>query len=118
MDLDSRAQYKLVSVGYSEVNFEEYRRIVDVLGSLIGRYDHKTLEMWCSRICDPFRKILEENPKILSKNGFITMYGSYMKVIVKFTVIYQIIYIVAYVTPWYLYLESIQDVLITIKITT
>ena len=75
MDLDSRAQYKLVSVGYSDVNFEEYRRIVDALGSLTGRYDHETPEMWCSRICDPFRKILEENPRILSKNGFITMYG-------------------------------------------
>ncbi|CAB4424642.1 unnamed protein product [Rhizophagus irregularis] len=24
---------------------------------------------------DPFRKILEENPRILSKNGYITMYG-------------------------------------------
>src|SRR6266542_1413033 len=31
--------------------------------------------MWCSRIHDPFKKILEENPRILSKNGFITMYG-------------------------------------------
>ena len=30
--------------------------------------------MWCSRICNPFRKILEENPKILSKNGYIIMY--------------------------------------------
>ena len=75
MDLDSRAQYKLVSVGYSDVNFEEYRRIVDALGPLTGRYDHETPEMWCSHIRDLFRKILEENPRILSKNGFITMYG-------------------------------------------
>ncbi len=30
--------------------------------------------MWCSYIRNPFRKILEENPRILSKNGFITMY--------------------------------------------
>src|SRR6266496_4937927 len=75
MDLDSRTYYKLVRVSYSDLNFEEYRRIVDALGLLAGRYDHKTPEMWCSRICDPFRKILEENPKILSKNGFITMYG-------------------------------------------
>src|SRR6266496_2193242 len=29
--------------------------------------------MWCSRIHDPFRKILEENPGILSKNGYISM---------------------------------------------
>ena len=32
--------------------------------------------MWCSRIRDPFRKILEDNPRILSKNGYITMYGN------------------------------------------
>ena len=31
--------------------------------------------MWCSHIRDPFRKILEENPRILSKNGYIIMYG-------------------------------------------
>ena len=31
--------------------------------------------MWCSRIRDPFRKILEENPRILSKNGYIIMCG-------------------------------------------
>ena len=75
MDLDSRAQYKLVSVGYNDVNFEEYRRILEVLCPLGERYDHETPEMWCSRVRDPFRKILEENPRILSKNGFITMYG-------------------------------------------
>ena len=45
MDLDSRAQYKLVSVGYSDINFKVYRRIVDVLGPLTGRYDHETPEM-------------------------------------------------------------------------
>src|SRR3989442_15638281 len=75
MDLDSRAHYKLVSVGYNDVNFEEYRRILEVLCPLGERYDHETPEMWCSRVRDPFRKILEENPRILSKNGFITMYG-------------------------------------------
>jgi hypothetical protein len=33
--------------------------------------------MWCSRIRDPFRKILKENQNlgILSGNGYITMYG-------------------------------------------
>ncbi|RIA79606.1 hypothetical protein C1645_794065, partial [Glomus cerebriforme] len=31
--------------------------------------------MWCSRIRNPFRKILEENPRILSKNGYIIMCG-------------------------------------------
>src|SRR6266480_223822 len=75
MDLDSRAQYKLVSVGYSDVNFEEYRRILEALCPLGERYDHETSEMWCSRIRIPFRKILEENPRILSKNGYIIMYG-------------------------------------------
>src|SRR5207248_3349657 len=75
MDLDSRAQYKLVSVGYSDVNFEEYRRILEALCPLGERYYHETPEMWCSRIRDPFRKILEENPRILSGNGYITMCG-------------------------------------------
>src|SRR5436305_14737218 len=75
MDLDSRAYSKLVGVSYSDVNFEVYRRIVDALGLLTGRYNHETPEMWCSRICDPFRKILEENPRIVSKNGYIIMYG-------------------------------------------
>ena len=75
MDLDSRAQYKLVSVGYSDENFEEYRRILEALCPLGERYDHETPEMWCSRICGPFRKILEENPRILSKNGYIIMRG-------------------------------------------
>src|SRR5581483_7792701 len=76
MDLDSKAQYKLVSVDYSDVNFEIYRRILDALSPLAERYDHKTPEMWCSRIRDPFRKILENNPRILSKNGYITMHGN------------------------------------------
>src|SRR6266536_27902 len=71
MDLDSRTYSKLVRVSYSDLNFKEYRRI----GPLAGRYDHETLEMWCSRIRDPFRKILEENPRILSKNGYIIICG-------------------------------------------
>src|SRR5437016_14651827 len=75
MDLDSRAQYKLVSVGYSDVNFEEYRRILEALCPLGERYDHETPEMWCSRIRDPFRRILENNSGILSKNGYIKMCG-------------------------------------------
>ncbi|GES96959.1 hypothetical protein GLOIN_2v1479550 [Rhizophagus clarus] len=35
------------------------------------KYDNETPEMWCSRIRGPFRKILEENPEIFSKNGYI-----------------------------------------------
>jgi hypothetical protein len=74
MDLDSRAQYKLVSEGYSDINFEEYRRILEALCPLGEQYDHETPEMWCSHIRDLFRKIFEENLRILSKNGYITMY--------------------------------------------
>jgi len=76
MDLDSRAQYKLCQISYSDVNFEKYRRLVDTLGPLTVRRDHETSEMWCSHIHGPFRKIFEENPRILSKNGYITMYGN------------------------------------------
>ena len=75
MDLDSRAQYKLVSVGYSDENFKEYRRILEALCPLGERYDHETPEMWCSHIRDPFKKILKENLRTLSGNGYITMYG-------------------------------------------
>src|SRR3989337_1751581 len=75
MDLDSSTYYKLRSVSFSNPNFKEYRRIIEALCLLGERYDHETPEMWCSRICDPFRKILKENPRILSGNGYITMYG-------------------------------------------
>src|SRR6266542_3507391 len=73
MDLDSRAQYKLVSVGYNDVNFKEYRRILEALCPLSERYDHETSEIWCFRIRSLFRKILKENPRIFSKNGYIIM---------------------------------------------
>ncbi|GET56507.1 hypothetical protein GLOIN_2v1848416 [Rhizophagus irregularis DAOM 181602=DAOM 197198] len=29
--------------------------------------------MWCSRVRYPFKKLLEYNPKYISKNGFIQM---------------------------------------------
>jgi len=74
MDLDSRAQYKLVSIGYSNINFRKYRRILKALCPLDEWYDHETSEMWCSRIRGLFRKILEENSRILSKNRFIIIY--------------------------------------------
>ncbi|GET54281.1 hypothetical protein GLOIN_2v1764122 [Rhizophagus irregularis DAOM 181602=DAOM 197198] len=54
---------------------EEYIRIIVAILPLAEKHDHETPEMWCSRIRDPFRKILEENPRILSKNGYITIYG-------------------------------------------
>ena len=76
MDLDSSAYYKLWSVRLGDVNFEEYQRIFGALCLLRDRYDYETPEMWCSRIRVPFRKILEENPRIFSKNGYITMHGN------------------------------------------
>jgi hypothetical protein len=76
MDLDSRAYYKFILVGHSNVNFEEYQRILEALGPLAERQDHEIPEMWCSRICNPFRKILKENPRFLSGNGYIPMYGN------------------------------------------
>ncbi|GBC35148.1 uncharacterized protein OCT59_023074 [Rhizophagus irregularis] len=79
MDLDSSAYYKLSSVRLGNVNFKEYQRISGELGLLRDRYDYETPEMWCSRIRIPFRKILEENPRIFSKNGYITMIGKHIK---------------------------------------
>ncbi len=75
MDLDSRTYFKLNHVSYGDENFEKYGRIVDAIWPLTKRRDHETPEMRYSRILDPFRKILEENPRILSKNGYIVMCG-------------------------------------------
>ncbi|PKC69970.1 hypothetical protein RhiirA1_391695 [Rhizophagus irregularis] len=76
MDLDGRAYSKLHGVSYGDINFEKYRNIVDALWPLSHMRDHETPEMWYSRIRGPFRKILEENSEILSKNGYITMHGN------------------------------------------
>ena len=62
MDLDSRAYSKLIREHNTHGGSEECIRIVRALGLLADRYDHETPEMWCSRIRDPFRKILKENP--------------------------------------------------------
>src|SRR6266542_1995533 len=75
MDLDSKAYSKLIDAWNTHGCSEDYRRILERLSPLTKRHDHETPEMWCSRIRDPFRKILEENPRILSKNGYIIMYG-------------------------------------------
>ncbi|PKK56530.1 hypothetical protein RhiirC2_799818, partial [Rhizophagus irregularis] len=75
MDLDGRAYSKIFGVSYGDINFEKYRRIVDAIWPLSHMRDHETPEMWCFRIRDPFRKILEENSEILSKNGYISMCG-------------------------------------------
>jgi len=76
MDLDGRDYSKIHGVRYGDINFEKYRNIVDALWPLSHMRDHETPEMWCSRIRGPFRKILEENSEILSKNGYITMHGN------------------------------------------
>ena len=78
MDLDSRGHSKLVEE-WNSGRDSEYTKIVEILFLLPDRHDHDTPEMWCSRIRDPFRKILEEHHTsrggILSGNGYITMYG-------------------------------------------
>ncbi|RGB22810.1 hypothetical protein C1646_775488 [Rhizophagus diaphanus] len=79
MDLDGRAYSKLHGVSYGDINFEEYRRIFGDLCLLRDRYDYETPKMWCSHIRVPFRKILEENPRIFSKNGYITMNGKHIE---------------------------------------
>src|SRR5436190_7512141 len=76
MDLDSRAHSKLIDAWNTHGGSEDYRRILERLGPLTKRHDHETPEMWCSHIRDPFRKILKENPRILSGNGYITMCGN------------------------------------------
>src|ERR1051325_11818692 len=47
--------------------------VVQALNNLQYRYSYETPEMWCSRICYPFKTFLENNPKYFSKNGFIQM---------------------------------------------
>src|SRR4051812_46439763 len=47
--------------------------VVQALNNLQYRYSGETPEMWCSRVCYPFKKLLEYNPKYFSKNGFIQM---------------------------------------------
>src|SRR5437763_15140349 len=47
--------------------------VVQVLNNLQYSYSGETPEMWYSRVCYPFKKLLEYNPKYFSKNGFIQM---------------------------------------------
>ena len=75
MDLDSRGHSKLINEHNTHGGDKEYIRILGLIGPLTERRDHETPEMWCSRIRDPFRKILNENPRFLSGNGYIPMYG-------------------------------------------
>ena len=45
MDLDGRVYFKIFRISYSDVNYEEYRRIIDAICLLIKRYDYKISEM-------------------------------------------------------------------------
>ena len=78
MDLDSRGHSKLVEA-WNSGHSDEYTRILEKLFPLADRHDHETPEMWCSRVRDPFRKLLEEHHSsrggILSGNGYIKMFG-------------------------------------------
>jgi hypothetical protein len=73
MDLDSNAYYKLCSPDCDV----RYNEIIKAIHLLQHKDDNETPEMWCSRIRGPFRKILEENPEIFSKNGYIRMYAKF-----------------------------------------
>ncbi|EXX61202.1 hypothetical protein RhiirA5_437888 [Rhizophagus irregularis] len=75
MDLDSNAYYKLCSPDPDRD--DRYNKIIKAIHLLQHKYDNETPEMWCSRIRGPFRKILEENPEIFSKNGYIRMYAKF-----------------------------------------
>jgi hypothetical protein len=69
MDLDSNVYFKLCSSDYDET----YERVGKTLALLEHKHNNKTLEMWYSHICDPFKIILEvkEYPRIFSKNGYV-----------------------------------------------
>ena len=47
--------------------------VVQTLNNLQYKYSDEILEMWCSHVRYPFKKLLEYNPKYFSKNGFIQM---------------------------------------------
>ncbi|CAG8536757.1 2874_t:CDS:2 [Dentiscutata erythropus] len=47
--------------------------VVQALNNLQYSYSDETPEMWCSRICCLFKKLLEYNSKYFSKNRFIQM---------------------------------------------
>ena len=57
----------MVKTNYSGLN----PVVVQALNNLQYKYSGETPEMWCYRICYPFKKLLEYNPKYFSKNGFI-----------------------------------------------
>ena len=96
MDLDCRAYSKLIDENNTYGGSEKYIRILDAILPLTKRCDHETPEMWCSRICDPFRKILEDS---FLRMDILQCMETYMRLIVGNTVRHQITYIVVYATP-------------------
>ncbi|GES89722.1 hypothetical protein GLOIN_2v1486967 [Rhizophagus clarus] len=74
MDLDSKTYSKLIDANNTYEGSAEYIKILDAMLPLTKRYDYKIPEMWYSHIRDLFKKILEENSRILSKNEYIIMY--------------------------------------------
>src|SRR3954471_21193304 len=57
------------SINYSSLN----PVVVQAPNNLQYRYSGETPEIWYSRVCYSFKKLLEYNPKYFSKNGFIQM---------------------------------------------
>ncbi len=45
MDLNSKTYSKLIGMSYSDINFKEYRKIVDAIGSLTKKCDYETSKM-------------------------------------------------------------------------
>ena len=85
----------MVKTNYSGLNHV----VMQALNNLQYRYSGKILEMWCSRGCYPFKKLLEYNPKYFLKNGFIHMTKDYMKMKNLKLECVHFIFIVLYVTP-------------------
>ena|SRR5204862_2071522 len=73
MDLDSMTYFKLSSPNHND----KYDRILKAIHILQNKRDNETPEMWYSCIHGPSRMILEENPGIFSKNGYIRMYAKF-----------------------------------------
>ena len=73
MNLDNNIYYKLCLSDYND----RYNEIIKAIHLLQYKYNNETSEMWCSHIRNLFRKILEENPEIFSKNEYICMYTKF-----------------------------------------
>ncbi|PKC57435.1 hypothetical protein RhiirA1_498216 [Rhizophagus irregularis] len=86
---------------YLIINIYGYVAGLEMYGILIcGRYSGEKPEMWCSHVHYPFKKLLENNLKHFSKNGFIQMIErSYKDGDLKLRDTH-FIFIVLYMTSW------------------